>query len=38
MEEKKKKYGEFLLFWNDHNVQVVVGEILKWSFQEIRRR
>jgi hypothetical protein len=33
MEEKKKKYGEFLLFWSDHNVQVVVGKILQWNFQ-----
>jgi len=33
--EREKKYGEFFLFWNGQNVQVVAREILKWSFQEI---
>jgi hypothetical protein len=36
--EREKKYGEFFLFWNGQNVQVVVREILKWSFQEIHQR
>lgn len=31
MKEREKKHEEFLRFWSGRDVQVVAGEILKWS-------
>jgi hypothetical protein len=31
MKEREKNHEEFLRFWSGRDVQVVAGEILKWS-------
>jgi hypothetical protein len=31
LQEREKKHEELLRFWSGRDVQVVAGEILKWS-------